>query len=269
MPASALPLLRPEWPDLPPGVGAATTLRGGGFSVAPYGDGAGGGGLNLGDHVGDAVDAVRRNRALLQASLPASVSASAAPAWLTQVHGTTVLNAADVCAGSSAQHCADATIAVGAGAICTIMTADCLPVLFCDRSGRVVGAAHAGWRGLLGGVLQNTVAAMRDAGADEISAWLGPAIGPEQFEVGPEVRAAYIERDARHDAAFRPVAGKPGKYLADIYRLARLALSESGVDSVSGGGFCTVTDAARFYSYRRDGVTGRFASLIWIERDVS
>lgn len=262
MTAPALPLLRPEWPDLPPGVGAVTTLRGGGVSVGPYGDGVGGGGLNLGDHVGDAADAVQRNRALLQASLPAS----AAPAWLNQVHGTAVLNAADVRGGGNAQNCADAAIAVGPGAICTIMTADCLPVLFCDRSGKVVGAAHAGWRGLLGGVLQNTVEAMRGAGADEISAWLGPAIGPEQFEVGPEVRAAYMERDARHDAAFRPVAGKPGKYLADIYRLARLALSGCGVDRVAGGGFCTVTDAARFYSYRRDGVTGRFASLIWIAR---
>ena len=260
MPAFSLPLLQPEWPDLPPGVGAVTTLRGGGFSVGPDGDGAGGGGLNLGDHVGDAVEAVRRNRALLLASLPAG------PAWLTQVHGTDVLNAAAVCAGGGAQNSADATIAVGPGAVCAIMTADCLPVLFCDRGANVVGAAHAGWRGLLGGVLQNTVAAMRGAGAGEISAWLGPAIGPEQFEVGPEVRAAYIERDARHDAAFRPVAGKPGKYLADIYRLARLALAGSGVDSVSGGGFCTVTDAARFYSYRRDGVTGRFASLIWIDR---
>ncbi|RXZ39082.1 peptidoglycan editing factor PgeF [Oxalobacteraceae bacterium CAVE-383] len=260
--SGSLQVLRPEWPDLPARAHALTTLRGGGVSAAPYGDGAGGGGLNLGDHVGDAIESVRRNRALLQALLPA------APAWLAQVHGTTVHDTADAADPANfadqADSCADASIAVGAGAVCAILTADCLPVLFCDRSGGVVGAAHAGWRGLLNGVLENTVRAMQAAGAGEISAWLGPAIGPEQFEVGPEVRAAYLARDARHAAAFRPVNGKPEKYMADIYRLARLALAGCGVGRVSGGGFCTVSDAARFYSYRRDGVTGRFASLIWI-----
>ncbi|HEY4316921.1 MAG TPA: peptidoglycan editing factor PgeF [Herbaspirillum sp.] len=255
--ADTLRLLRPDWPDLPPGIGALTTLRRGGVSGAPYDDGAGGGGLNLGDHVGDAIDAVQRNRALLQAALPA------APAWLAQVHGTTVHAAGNI-AGDAVPCEADASIAVGAGAVCAILTADCLPVLFCDGAGKVVGAAHAGWRGLLGGVLENTVQAMRAAGAGEISAWLGPAIGPQKFEVGEEVRAAYVARDARHAAAFAPRQGAPGQYLADIYRLARLALAEAGVGRVSGGGFCTVSDAARFYSYRRDGVTGRFASLIWI-----
>jgi YfiH family protein len=247
--------LRPDWPDLPAGVAALVTLRGGGESLTPYDDGAGGGGLNLALHVGDAADRVAANRSLLQAGLPV------APAWLTQVHGAVVLDAAGVAAAEEA----DASIAVGAGAVCAVMTADCLPVLFCDRSASVVGAAHAGWRGLLNGVLENTVAAMRTAGAGQITAWMGPAIGPLRFEVGPEVRAAFIARDARHDPAFRPVAGAPGKYLADIYRLARLVLTAAGVDRVYGGGFCTVSDSARFYSYRRDGVTGRFASLIWIE----
>jgi YfiH family protein len=251
-------VLRPDWPDLPAGVGAMTTLRGGGASCAPYDDGVGGGGLNLGDHVGDAIESVQGNRALLQAMLPA------APAWLTQVHGTAVHNAAELADTDGNPVEADASIAVGSGTVCAVLTADCLPVLLCDHAGQVVGAAHAGWRGLLNGVLENTVQAMRAAGAGEMTAWLGPAIGPQRFEVGPEVRAAYVERDARHDAAFQPLAGAPGKYLADIYRLARLALAEVGVDRVAGGGFCTVSDAARFYSYRRDGVTGRFASLIWI-----
>jgi YfiH family protein len=252
--------LRPDWPDLPAGVGALTTLRGGGVSRAPYDDGAGGGGLNLGSHVGDAIDAVERNREALRvwALLPA------APAWLTQVHGTSVLDAATVTAAANS---ADASIAVGSGAVCAVMSADCLPVLLCDRDGRVVGAAHAGWRGLLNGVLENTVQAMRTAGTGtgRITAWLGPAIGPQRFEVGPEVHAAFVARDRRHDAAFKALPDTPGKYLADIYSLARLALAEAGVDRISGGGLCTVSDAARFYSYRRDGVTGRFASLIWIK----
>jgi YfiH family protein len=246
--------LRPDWPDLPAGVAVLTTLRGGGYSLAPYDDGAGGGGFNLGLHVGDAAGSVARNRALLRAELPAE------PAWLTQIHGATVVNAAHLTDVPRA----DASIAVGSGAVCAILTADCLPVLFCDRAGAVVGAAHAGWRGLAAGVLENTVAAMRAAGAGEITAWLGPAIGPDRFEVGEDVRAAYLTRDVRHDRAFAPIAGAAGKYLADIYSLARLALAEAGVEQVYGGGFCTVGDAEHFYSYRRDGVTGRFASLIWI-----
>jgi YfiH family protein len=261
----SLQSLRPDWPDLPAGVAALTTLRSGGVSRGPYDDGGGGGGLNLGVHVGDAIESVRENRALLQAvlpTLPTGPTGPIAPAWLTQVHGTRVVNAAAVTTAEDA----DASIAVGAGAVCAVLTADCLPVLLCDAMGRVVGAAHAGWRGLLNGVLENTVQAMRAEGAERITAWLGPAIGPQRFEVGPEVREAFVACDARHDAAFKPLAARPGKYLADIYGLARLALTDAGVDRnrISGGGFCTVSDAARFYSYRRDGVTGRFASLIWI-----
>ncbi|HCY62545.1 MAG TPA: peptidoglycan editing factor PgeF [Oxalobacteraceae bacterium] len=253
-PAAAPAVLLPDWPDLPSNVGALSTLRGGGVSRAPYDDGDGGGGLNLGVHVGDAPDAVAQNRAILRALLPAE------PAWLTQVHGTAVLDAVDVHGAPAA----DASIASTPGSVCAIMTADCLPVLFCDAPGRVVGAAHAGWRGLAAGVLENTVAAMRATGAGEILAWLGPAIGPARFEVGEEVRQAFIAVDAEADAAFVPNIKAPGKHFADIYHLARLVLRRQGIERISGGGFCTVTERERFYSYRRDGITGRMASLIWL-----
>jgi YfiH family protein len=242
----------PDWPGMPPSTGALSTTRRGGVSLAPYGDGAGGGGLNLGLHVGDDGDAVLRNRALLQAQLPG------APVWLNQVHGAVVVDAAAVEGVPEA----DASFTTRPGVVCAIMTADCLPVLFADRAGAVVGAAHAGWRGLAQGVLQNTVARMRDAGAGDITAWLGPAIGPQSFEVGDDVRAAFADSDPAAAAAF--VAQPGGKYLADIYRLARLALAGCGVGQVGGGGFCTVVDAGRFYSYRRDRATGRMASLVWI-----
>lgn len=249
----------PEWPGLPASVGALSTLRAGGASRSPYDDGRGGGGFNLGTHVGDDPAAVAQNRARLHALLPAE------PAWLTQVHGTDVLDAADV-PGAPRAHAprADASIAGRPGLVCAIMTADCLPVLFCDVEGKVVGAAHAGWRGLAAGVLANTVAAMRAAGAGEILAWLGPAIGPGSFEVGEEVRQAFVAADARAGAAFVPNLKVPGKHFADIYHLARLALQRQGIDQIAGGGFCTVTERERFYSYRRDGVTGRMASLIWL-----
>ena len=247
-------VLVPEWQGAPAGVRALSTLRGGGVSRVPYDDGAGCGGLNLGVHVGDDPAAVAQNRALLQASLPADA------AWLTQVHGNVVLDAAQVRGAPEA----DASFAVGPGAVCVIQTADCLPVLFCDVAGRVVGAAHAGWRGLATGVLENTVAAMRAAGAAEILAWLGPAIGPASFEVGADVRGAFLNITSEADAAFLPNINVKGKYFADIYFLARLFLYRQGVTRISGGGFCTVTDAARFYSYRRDRITGRMASLIWL-----
>jgi YfiH family protein len=246
----------PDWPGMPPSVGALSTTRRGGLSAAPYGD-DNGGGLNLGLHVGDDPNTVMRNRALLQARLPG------APVWLNQVHGAHVVDAAAV----SGIPDADASIATRPGVVCAIMTADCLPVLFADRAGAVVGAAHAGWRGLAQGVLQNTVMRMREAGAGEITAWLGPAIGPRAFEVGAEVRAAFADADPAAAAAF--TAQADGKYLADIYLLARRALAGCGVQEVSGGRLCTVGDAARFYSYRRDRVTGRMASLIWIRPSAS
>ncbi len=244
-----------DWPGLPATIGVLSTTRSGGVSVAPYDDGAGGGGLNLGTHVGDAPQAVARNRALLRAQLPAE------PAWLTQVHGTRVLDAATVCNAPEA----DASMTTHPGVVCAIMTADCMPVLLADAAGRVVAAAHAGWRGLAAGVLQNTVAAMRDAGASEILAWLGPGIGPQAFEVGDEVRDAFAPLGAAGRAAFSPVAAKPGKFLADLPALARLTLAGAGVAQVAGGNDCTVGDARRFYSYRRDRMTGRMASLIWIK----
>jgi YfiH family protein len=247
--------LIPDWPGAPANIGAIATTRRGGVSTTPYDDGAGGGGLNLATHVGDRFPDVQRNRALLQASLPAQ------PAWLSQVHGTTVVDAAAILEPVKA----DASIALLPNVVCAIQTADCLPVLFCDTAGRAVGVAHAGWRGLAAGVLENTVARMRSAGAGEILAWLGPAIGPQQFEVGADVLEAFVARDAGMQAAFAPIVQRPGKYLADIYRLARFTLAKVGVDRVSGGDFCTVSDARRFYSYRRNGVTGRMAALVWIK----
>ncbi|UQV43542.1 peptidoglycan editing factor PgeF [Janthinobacterium lividum] len=257
---SALPCIFPNWPGLPANVGALATVRAGGISQDPYGDGQGGGGLNLGTHVGDEVAHVAANRARLAGVLPSE------PAWLSQVHGVTVADA-----GKLDGHVpdADASVATQPGAVCVVMTADCLPVLFCSTDGLVVGAAHAGWRGLANGVLQRTVDSMRAQGATDILAWLGPAIGPQQFEVGQDVLQAFRD-GARDDAerqvlssAFVAIDGKPGKYLADIYALARTMLLRDGVTQVAGGEYCTVSDAAQFYSYRRDGVTGRQASLIW------
>ncbi len=257
---SPLPCLLPHWPGLPANVGALSSVRAGGVSQGPYGDGQGGGGLNLGTHVGDVPAHVAANRARLAAVLPVQ------PAWLSQVHGVDVADAASL-AGCVPD--ADASVASLPGAVCVVMTADCLPVLFCSHDGLVVGAAHAGWRGLANGVLRQTVERMRARGATQILAWLGPAIGPQQFEVGHDVLQAF--RDGARDeaerqvlsAAFTAIAGKPGKYLADIYALARTMLLRDGVAQVAGGEYCTVSDAAQFYSYRRDGVTGRQASLIW------
>lgn len=241
--------LNPSWPDAPDIVGALSTLRTGGVSVAPYDS------LNLALHVGDDPAAVRQNRFLLRKLLPAE------PAWLTQVHGNQVLDADSVHDAPAA----DASFTNQPGVVCAIMSADCMAVLLRDRRGNVVGAAHAGWRGLAGGVLENTVSAMRRAGADDVLAWLGPAIGPQQFEVGEEVRSAFTHLGVQAELAFKPLAAKPGKYLADLAQLARLALDNVGVTEVSGGSECTVSDPQRFYSFRRNQVTGRMASLIWIK----
>lgn len=237
--------LRPEWPA-PANVRALQTRRGGGCSPPPWD------GFNLGDHVGDEAARVAANRASLRALLPAE------PLWLRQVHGTAVRDAA-----ASGENCeGDASFARRPGAVCAVMTADCLPVLFCDRQGSVVAAAHAGWRGLLDGVLEATLAAMAVDGRD-VLAWLGPAIGPNSFEVGSEVRQAFVDRDPAAAAAFAP--GAPGKWLADLYLLARQRLQGCGVDAVFGGGECTFRQSDAYFSYRRDGVTGRMASLIWLE----
>ena len=214
-------------------------------------------------HCGDDAATVQRNRALLQARLPGR------PAWIAQVHGVVVVDAASVGEGKPVLT-GDASIATAPGVVCAIMTADCLPVLFADMHGKVVGAAHAGWRGLAGGVLAQTIKAMRAAGAGEITAWMGPAIGPEQFEVGADVRGTFLAHAQPGEAApvtacFRPYPGRDGKWFADMFALARLLLVREGVTRVSGGGYCTAAEADRFFSYRRDHVTGRQASLIWIK----
>lgn len=242
--SDALPLLTPDWPA-PARVRACSTTRAGGVSAAPYD------GLNLGDHVGDDPPAVAENRRRLSTGLPS------APAWLRQVHGVVVVDAARVSGPCEA----DAAFSRQAGAVCVVMTADCLPVLFCDRAGSVVAAAHAGWRGLAAGVLEATVAAMAVPPA-ELLAWLGPAIGPQAFEVGGEVRDVFLARDASAADAFVPAAD--GKWLADIFLLARQRLASLGVGGVYGGGVCTVSDPLRFYSHRRDRVTGRMATLVWL-----
>lgn len=255
-----------HWPALPDGVGVLSTLRSGGVSVPPYDDGAGGGGLNLGTHVGDTLAAVERNRELLRAILPAE------PVWLNQVHGVEVVDAEAVLArgaargaGPDATPSADASIASKSGVVCAIMTADCMPVLLADRRARVVGAAHAGWRGLAAGVIEATVERMRAAGGDELVAWLGPGIGPSRFEVGEEVSQAFSRLGPEAEKAFIGIEGKPGKYLADLPRLARLALSAVNVTEVAGGEHCTVSEPEHFYSFRRDRVTGRMATMIWLK----
>jgi len=235
----------PDWPA-PSTVRALVTTRHGGVSEGPWAS------LNLGAHVGDSDDAVRRNRAILCARLPC------APRWLEQVHGTVVVDATQ---HDRAPARADASFARQPGAVCAVLTADCLPVLFCDRAGMVVAAAHAGWRGLAAGVLEATVARMQVPAATVI-AWLGPAIGPQAFEVGDDVRQAFMATGRQAGAAFAPGVAH-GKWMADLYQLARMRLAAIGVEAVYGGGLCTVSDA-RFYSYRRDGVTGRFASLAWL-----
>lgn len=250
----SLPILTPDWPA-PAGVRALITTRNGGVSAAPYDA------LNLGDHVGDDPEAVAENRRILrrECQLPN------APLWLTQVHGCQVA----ACDQAAPGAVADAAFAQDPGRICSVLTADCLPVLFCNRSGTAVAAAHAGWRGLAGGVLENTLARFAEPPQD-ILAWLGPAIGPDVFEVGDEVRRAFVEQRPDDALAFRgPGEGAPqprsGRWLADLYRLAYNRLSGRGLGFIGGGGFCTFSDAERFYSYRRDGDTGRMASLIWID----
>ncbi len=254
----------PDWPDLPANMGALATTRSGGASAPPYDDGAGGGGFNLGLHVGDHPVRVQHNRQQLEAAI------GARPAWISQVHGIEVVDAARVLEASVAPE-ADASITRHGGQACVVMTADCLPVLFADLDGKVVGAAHAGWRGLAAGVLGETVAAMRSAGAGEITAWLGPAIGAGEFEVGTDVLDAFMAaaRDSaeggRLRAAFAAYPGRSGKYLADMNALACCLLARDGVSRIAGGAHCTVREHAQFYSYRRDGVTGRQASLIWLK----
>lgn len=235
----------PDWP-VPAGVRAVSTTRSGGISASPWQS------FNLGDHVGDDPRAVAANRALLRRELPAE------PVWLNQVHATRCVDAA--CAAPGAQ--ADASFTRQRGVVCAVLTADCLPVLLCDEQATVVGIAHAGWRGLAAGVIEATVTAMGEPGG-RLLAWLGPAIGPQAFEVGDEVRDVFLGGDAAAADAFTAAAG--GKWLCDIYRLARRRLQALGIRRIASADYCTLSDEERFFSFRRDGVTGRMASLVWLE----
>ena len=234
----------PDWPA-PQRVQACSTTRHGGVSVAPWNS------LNLGAHVGDDEKHVMQNRQrLTDGVLPAM------PQWLNQVHGQDVVRLP----ADDRLPNADAAITRESGVVCAVMTADCLPVLFCSDDGNEVAAAHAGWRGLSNGVLEKTLAQFHRP-AHHIHAWLGPAIGPQAFEVGAEVRSAFMAHDEQADSAFRPVGDK---YFADIWQLARQRLEAAGVRSISGSPRCTHTESANFFSFRRDGITGRMATLIWL-----
>ncbi len=233
-----------DWP-VPPGIHAAVTLRSGGNSSAPYQ------GFNLAKHVNDKAEHVAANRKQLKASLQLPGD----PVWLNQVHGDTVVKADQTDAGIEA----DAAYTDQANTVCAVMTADCLPVLMVSADGQRVAAIHAGWRGLLAGVIENTVIQMQ---AENGWAWLGPAICPRCFEVGAEVRVAFVQNNSAYTSAFS-AQGVDNKYLMDIFQLARMKLQQLGVKQIFGGKDCTVCDRERFFSYRRDGETGRMASLIW------
>ena len=254
---NGLRVLIPNWPA-PPQIGAFCTTRGGGVSKAPFDS------LNLGRYVNDEAAAVSENRARVRALLPAE------PVWLKQVHGTRVWDA-DLASTEEVIE-ADAAVTTKPNTALTVMAADCLPVLISGLDGGVIGAAHAGWRGLLGGILENTLDAMQaktglgDTG--QYLAWLGPAIGPRAFEVGEDVRAAFHEYGQKQGLpiaadAFMAIDGKPGKYWANLYQLARQRLLSKGLTHIYGGEFCTVRDQTDFFSHRRDGLSGRFAAFIW------
>jgi len=239
-------LIYPDWPA-PVNVRAVITTRRGGVSQAPYA------GLNLGLHVGDDPVRVARNRALLkqQARLPSD------PLWLQQIHGCQVAE----CSSETLPATADAATTVEPGRVCAVMTADCLPLLICNRSGTRVAAVHAGWRGLAAGVIEATLARFEEPD-DELLVWLGPAIGPLSFEVGEDVRDAFLSVDSMAEPGFKP--GRSGRWLADLYFLARRRLALPQVVYIGGGDYCTMSESDRFFSYRRDGTTGRMASLIWL-----
>lgn len=239
--------LVPDWPA-PPRVRAFVTTRAGGVSEGEYAS------MNLGATSGDRPGDVERNRRIVGGLLPA------APRWLAQVHGAEVAHLDALAPDAIAK--ADAAVARRAGEVCTVLTADCMPVLLCDQAGRRVAIAHAGWRGMSAGVIENAVRAM-DAPAESILAWMGPAIGPEAFEVGPEVREAFVAGDPGAGTAFH--SHREGKFLADLYALARRRLARAGVAHVHGGDFCTFRERDRFFSYRREKKSGRMGAFIWIE----
>lgn len=282
--------ITPDWPA-PAWIKAVSTTRMDGVSLPPFE------GLNLGCHVGDNPARVAQNRAHLANKMKMAIS----PTWLNQIHGTEVVrlplaSSSRSIIGSMTKDIpdADASYTSKIGPVCVVMTADCLPVLFCDLQGTQVAAAHAGWRGLLNGVLENTLLMFADP--HQVMAWLGPAIGADAFEVGGEVRALFLEKDARANLAFKPRSfrskslepnfsqsvslqsaslqsnflqlncSQSNKWLADIYLLARQRLELAGVTQIYGGNCCTVSDPKRFFSYRRENRTGRQASCIWITK---
>ncbi|MGC2166244.1 MAG: peptidoglycan editing factor PgeF [Gallionella sp.] len=235
----------PDWPA-PDRVRTLQTTRLGGLSAAPFDS------FNLAQHVGDAPITVARNRMLLSSIFPSE------PVWMEQVHGAAVANAGS----TSCLPRADACVARKSAAVCVVMTADCLPVLLCDTRGSVVGAAHAGWKGLAAGVIEATIQDMQ-VDANDLMVWLGPAISQESFEVGDEVRDTFLNGQDQASVAFKP--GRIGKWYADIYFLARQRLESLGVSRIYGGGHCTYRDNERFFSFRRDGTTGRMGTFIWLE----
>lgn len=243
---TGLDLIEADWPA-PSNVRAVATTRAGGVSVGAFAS------LNLGSHVGDDSNAVSENRLRLRTALALPRD----PVWLNQVHGHAVVEAT----AHDAPPTADASFSRSPGQACVVLTADCLPVLLCDRDGTRVAAAHAGWRGLAGGVVESALRAMAVA-PDRVLAWLGPAIEQDMFEVGPEVREQFVARSVDNSHAFQPNAR--GRWQADLYDLARRELARLGVTQVFGGGFRCHADRDRFYSYRRDGTTGRMATLVWM-----
>ena len=250
--------INPQWPA-PSSIQTLVSTRAGGVSKHPYDS------LNLGDHVGDQIEDVLANRAIFAKALPSK------PLWLKQTHSTVVSTPEARKAKPGDVIDADASVTNIANEALVIMTADCLPALFTNSKGTVVGAAHAGWRGLCSGVLENTVAEMlrlsKESSASDLLVWLGPSIGPASFEVGEDVVKAFRDSELPFsEHAFQPIADKSGKFLADIYRLASDRLQACGVTSIFGGQYCTVRDSEQFFSYRRDGQTGRFASAIWIAK---
>jgi len=236
--------IAPDWP-VDTRVRSLITTRDGGVSSGKFAS------LNLSLRVGDDPRCVARNRAILRTCLPAE------PAWVTQVHGTAVVDAGRATPDAEA----DGVVTRIPGEVCAVMTADCLPVLLSDRAGKTVGIAHAGWRGLAGGIIENVVRAMAASPRDLI-AYIGPGIGARRYEVGEDVRKAFVGRDPAAASSFEP--RQNGTYFADLRDLARRRLAAAGVAEVYGGEFCTASEG-RFFSFRRDRTTGRMASLIWLE----
>ncbi|BAW80963.1 hypothetical conserved protein [Candidatus Nitrosoglobus terrae] len=240
-------VITPCWPA-PSNIRAYTTTRNGGVSCPPYDS------FNLADHVGDRTDKVQENRKILAKSL----ALPSEPVWLEQVHGNNIIDAAHGIGQG------DASIAHKPDIVCGVLTADCLPLLLCNQQGTRVAAVHAGWRGLAAGIIERIIKAL-DISSEHLLAWMGPAIGPTAFEVGSEVKQIFIHQDSRNTVAFSALSPlSQGRWLADIYQLARLALTKLGIRYIYGGHYCTMTESKRFYSYRRDGETGRMATLIWL-----